>query len=176
MPKKAPAAAKAAKPAEEKKIRIGWFSFTCCEDSTIVMTEIMNDHWEEWKKLFDFRHARVLKTKNTLDEMDIAFVEGAISSEKQAEDLKEIRGKARLLVAIGACACVGMPSGQRNTFSEKQKQEIEFLLVRFAQLPKVLKLSDVVKVDAQVPGCPMDPKNFLAVVNQAVGQIRGAKA
>lgn len=174
MPKTA-SAKKTAKTAE-KKIRIGWFSFTCCEDSTIVMTEIMNDHWQEWKKLFDFRHARVLKTKNVLDEMDIAFVEGAISSDTQAKQLKEIRGKAKLLVAIGACACIGMPSAQRNTFNKQQQEEIEFLLARFAQLPKVLKLSDVVKVDAQAPGCPMDPKNFLAVVAKAVGEIRGAKA
>lgn len=161
---------------EQKKIRIGWFSFTCCEDSTIVMTEIMNDHWQEWKKMFDFRHARVLKTKNVLDEMDIAFVEGAISSDKHVEELKVIRSKATLLVAIGACACTGMPSAQRNNFDPKRREEIEFLLVRFAQLPKVLKLADVVKVDAEVPGCPMEPKNFLAVVNEAVAQIRGVSA
>ncbi|HSD11926.1 MAG TPA: hypothetical protein VLC10_00055 [Patescibacteria group bacterium] len=165
----------AAAPAEAggKKIRVGWFTFTCCEDSTIVMTEIMNDHWQEWKRLFDFRHARVLKTKNVLDAMDVAFVEGAITTESQAEQLKQIRKNATMLVAIGSCACTGMPSGQRNAFSPKQKQEIEFLLARFAQLPKVEKLSDVVKVDAEVPGCPMEPKDFLAIVDAAVARFRG---
>ena len=49
----------AQKPAE--KIKIGWFSFSCCEDNVIVFTELLNDHWQEWKKLFDFRHVRVLK-------------------------------------------------------------------------------------------------------------------
>jgi len=39
---------------ENKKIKIGWFSFSCCEDNTIVMTEVMNEHWREWKKIFDF--------------------------------------------------------------------------------------------------------------------------
>ena len=177
------AASKAAKDATKKaaepvdaKIRIGWFSFTCCEDSTIVLTEMMNEHWKDWKRLFDFRHARVLKTKNVLDELDIAFIEGALCSDDQTKKLKEIREKSKLLVAIGACACVGMPTGQRNLFNEKQKEEIEFLLVRFAQLPKVLKVADVVKVDAMVPGCPMDPKNFLAVVEKAVAQIRALRA
>ena len=75
---------------EQKKLKVGWFTFTCCEDSTILMTELMNDHWQDWKKYIDFRHARVLKTKNVLDELDVAFVEGAIASEKQAEKLKEI--------------------------------------------------------------------------------------
>jgi coenzyme F420-reducing hydrogenase gamma subunit len=34
----------------------------------------------------------------------------------------------------------------------------------------------VVKVDAQVPGCPMDPKVFLAAVDKLVAQFRGPKA
>lgn len=155
----------------KKKIRIGWFTFSCCEDSTIVMTELLNDHWQEWKELFDFRHAHVLKKHNILDQLDIAFVEGAIASEEHAEKLKEIRQKSTKLVAIGACAVVGMPSGQRNTFTEGQKQEIQFLIDRFHALPKVQKVSDVVTVDAQVPGCPMDPNTFLATVDALVKNL-----
>lgn len=154
------------------KIKVGWFSFSCCEDNTIVMTEVMNEHWQEWKKLFDFRHARVLKSQNVMDEFDIAFIEGAIASEEQALKLREIREKSKKLVAVGACAVVGLPAGQRNFFSEKQKQEIEFLLARFASLPKVLKVSEVVKVDAEVPGCPMEPEKFLEVVNQMVAGLK----
>jgi len=158
------------------KIRVGWFTFSCCEDNTIVMTEIMNDHWEEWKKLLDFRHARVLKSKNVLDELDIAFVEGAIASEEQEQQLREIRKKTKKLVAVGACAVVGMPAAQRNYFNEEQKREIEFLVARFAALPKVLKVADVVTVDAQVPGCPMDPDNFLKVLGEVLGEFQTQKA
>jgi len=156
----------------KKKIRIGWFTFSCCEDSTVMMTELMNDHWQEWKELFDFRHARVLKKNNVLDELDIAFVEGAIASDAHQEKLKEIRAKSKYLVAIGACAVIGMPSAQRNTFTESQRAEIQFLIDRFKALPKVLKLSDLVKVDDQVPGCPMDPKVFLTKVNQLVAKLQ----
>ena len=157
------------------KIRIGWFSFSCCEDNTIIMTEVMNDHWQEWKKLFDFRHARVLKSKNILDELDIAFIEGAIASETQKKELLEIRKKSKKLVAVGACAIIGLPAGQRNDFNEEQKKAIDFLLTRFAALSKVLKVSEVVKVDAEVPGCPMDPDDFLKVVNELVKELQGAK-
>ena len=155
-----------------EKIKIGWFSFSCCEDNTIVMTEIMNDHWQEWKKIFDFRHARVLKSDNILDELDIAFVEGAIASDEHAKKLKEIREKSKKLVAEGACAVVGMPAGQRNYFNEQQKQEIQFLIARFSALPKVLKVSEVVTVDAEIPGCPMEPNVFLDAVNKLVSEIK----
>ncbi|OGC44735.1 hypothetical protein A2V54_00945 [candidate division WWE3 bacterium RBG_19FT_COMBO_53_11] len=160
---------------QPKKIRIGWFSFSCCEDNTIVMTEVMNDHWQEWKKLFDFRHARVLKSVNTMDEMDIAFVEGAIASDKQAQELKEIRQHAKKLVAVGACAVMGMPSAQRNYFNEDQQKQIDFLLARFSALPKVLKVSEVVPIDAEIPGCPMDPNDFLTKVNALVAEFQGGK-
>lgn len=156
----------------DAKIKIGWFSFSCCEDNTIVFTELLNDHWQEWKKIFDFRHARVLKSRNILDELDIAFIEGAIASDDHAEKLKEIRQKSKKLVAVGACAVMGMPAAQRNYFNEKQKQEIEFLIARFKALPKVLKVSDVVKVDAEIPGCPMEPDKFLGVVNGLVSDFK----
>lgn len=161
---------------QQKKIRVGWFTFSCCEDNTVVMTEVMNDHWQEWKQLFDFRHARVMKTQNVLDELDIAFIEGAIASEEHAAKLKDIRARSKKLVAVGACAVVGMPAGQRNYFSETQKAEIEFLLARFAALPKVLKVSDVVTVDAEIPGCPMDPNVFLEKVNTLVKAFQAETA
>lgn len=153
------------------KLKIGWFSFSCSEDSTIVFTELMNEYWQNWKKIFDFRHARILKSKNVMDEFDIAFIEGAITSDKHAEQLKEIRQKSKKLVAIGACAVQGMPAGQRNFFDEKQKEEIEALIARFTALPKVLRVSEVVQVDAEVPGCPMDTETFLKVVGELVKDL-----
>lgn len=158
----------------QKKIRIGWFSFSCCEDNTVIMTEVLNDHWQEWKRIFDIRHARVLQSHNVLDALDIAFVEGAIASETQAEKVREIRSKSKILVAIGACAVVGLPAGQRNMFTEGQKKEVEFLIARFGALPNVLKVSDVVTVDASVGGCPIDPNQFLDAVNALVKQFQNS--
>ncbi len=34
----------------QEKIKLGWFSYSCCEDSTIVLTEIMNDHWQNGRR------------------------------------------------------------------------------------------------------------------------------
>jgi coenzyme F420-reducing hydrogenase gamma subunit len=158
----------------ESKIKIGWFSFSCCEDNTIVMTEVMNDHWQEWKKIFDFRHVRVLKSKNIFDEFDIAFVEGAIASPAQEKQVQDIRAISKKLVAVGSCAVLGLPANQRNTFTPEQKESIDFLITRFGSLPEVKKLSDVVKVDVEIPGCPMSPTVFLEKVNGLVAELRPA--
>ncbi len=150
----------------KKKLNVGWFSFSCCEDSTIVFVELMNEHFFEWKKLIDFRHARVLQGKNTLDGIDVAFVEGAIANEKDEKELRQIRQKSKKLVAIGACACEGMPSAQRNEFDETKMAEIRFLIEKFRLSEKVLKVSDVVAVDDSVPGCPMSELKFIEILQK----------
>lgn len=153
------------------KIKIGWFTFSCCEDNTIVMTELMNEHWQEWKKIFDFRHVRVLKSKNIFDEFDIAFIEGAVASPEHEKKVKEIRAISKKVVAIGACACTGLPAAQRNTFTEEQQAKIAPMVARFNALPKAKKLAEVIKVDVEVPGCPMSPDDFLKKLNNLVEEF-----
>lgn len=149
----------------QKKLRVGWFSFSCCEDSTIIFTELLNEYYKEWLPRIEFCSALVLKKKSEIKDLDVAFVEGAITSKIQEEKLLEIRKESKKLVAIGACACVGMPSMQRNLFPDQLKKEIEEIVIRFQYTQKVRKVADVVSVDAQVPGCPMDEKAFLHILN-----------
>lgn len=162
----------------KKKLRIGWFTFTCCEDSTIVFTELLNTHWQEWKNTIEFVHAKVLQNTNRWEPMDVAFVEGAISSAQQEEKLKKIRSLATKLVAIGACACTGMPSGQRNRFDAATREEIKGLLAKFHHADTVKFLRQIVTVDAEVNGCPMSEKAFLDLLNKMLiefGIVTGAK-
>jgi sulfhydrogenase subunit delta len=149
-----------------KKLRIGWFSFTCCEDSTIIFTEMLNENWQDWFSKLDFIHAKILKSKNKFDSMDVAFVEGAICTAEHEETVKKIRSLSKYLVTIGSCACTGYPSSQRNTFNYKQKADIKDLLTRFGQYEYVKKISDVVSVDDMVNGCPMTEQQFLLVLNK----------
>ncbi|MBM3282861.1 hypothetical protein FJY90_01280 [Candidatus Gottesmanbacteria bacterium] len=149
-----------------KKLRVGWFSFSCSEDSTIIFTELLNDHYLTWKNLIDFKAILPLQKREELKNLDVAFVEGAITSAAQEDKLIKIRKSAKKLVAVGACACVGMPSGQRNIFKEKSRKEIETLLIRFQYAKKVKKISEVVTVDDQVPGCPMEENTFMQILNK----------
>ncbi len=155
------------------KIKVGWFSFTCCEGSTIVFVELLNTHYRLWLPKIELVYARILRKGNAekLKEMDIAFVEGAISSNTQEEKLKKIRQKAKILVALGSCAVLGSPSNQRNFFNPTNIEEIKPILEKFEYKEKVLKVSDVVPVDEEIPGCPMDEKKFLELFNKLICTI-----
>ncbi len=156
-----------------RKLRIGLFSFTGCEGSTIMFTEILNRYYREWFAKLEFVHARTLRRDDTKDiqQMDVAFVEGAISSASQEAKLKEIRAKAAILVAIGSCAVNGSPSNQRNFFNESQKSEIRPILDAFPYSETVRKLADIVPVDANVPGCPMNEQIFIDLVNKSIAGL-----
>ena len=153
---------------QQKKLVIGWFSFTCCEDSTILLTELLNKHLDEWKKLVEFRHFKALKTKNSIEGVDVAFIEGAVSSDSQASEVKKIRENAQYVVAIGSCACTGMPSASRNQFSDEAllKEKIQWYMTNFNYSKEVKKLEDVIKIDDKVMGCPMDSNNFLTILKK----------
>lgn len=150
-----------------ERLIVGWFSFTCCEDSTILFTELLNDHLVEWKKVIEFRHVRALKTRNSLSGLDVAFIEGAISSDSQAREAQRIRQNSRFVVATGACACTGKPSTSRNQFASEQLNErITWYLSHFDYGTQVRRLDDVIEVDDMVRGCPMKVPDFLQTLNK----------
>jgi sulfhydrogenase subunit delta len=151
----------------QERLVVGWFSFTCCEDSTILFTELLNDHFDAWKRLVEFRHMKALKANNSLAGLDVAFVEGAISSESQAEEVRRIRDNAEYVVAIGACACTGKPSTSRNQFASEQINErIRWYLSHFDYGKEVKSLDEVIRVDDMVRGCPMKVPSFLQTLNK----------
>src|SRR5215217_7010560 len=152
---------------QPKRLVVGWFSFTCCEDSTILFTELLNDYFDEWKKVIEFRHMKTLKTNNALTGLDVAFIEGAISSESQAKEAQQIRENARYVVAIGACACTGQPSTSRNQFASEQINErIRWYLSHFNYAKEVKRLNEVIRVDDMVRGCPMKLSSFLQILKK----------
>ena len=159
-----------------RKLRIGWFTFTCCEGCATVFVELMNDHFKEWREQIDFRHCRILKSKNVMKDLDLAIVEGAIASTDDVGRLKGIRGNAKRVMIVGSCAISGMPAALRNNFDEKKMKEIRPILQKFGHLPKVEPITKFIKVDSQVPGCPMGDKLFLKELDKYLAEFGIKKA
>ncbi len=155
-----------------KKLAISWVTFACCEDSSIIFVEMLNEHFFEWKEKIEFKYCKILKNKNSsFDGSDVTFIEGAIATKEDEEQAKMIREKSKRIVAIGSCACSGLPSAQRNTFDESTKREIMLIVERFGHLEKVHPIRDIIKVDYAVPGCPMDEKIFLSTLDKLFAEF-----
>jgi coenzyme F420-reducing hydrogenase gamma subunit len=89
---------------------------------------------------------KALKTNNSLAGLDVAFIEGAISSKSQANEVQRIRENAKYVVAIGACACTGQPSTSRNQFvSDQLSERIRWYLSHFDYGKEVKSLGEVIR-------------------------------
>jgi NAD-reducing hydrogenase small subunit len=112
-------------------------------------------------------------------DIDVAIVEGAVSSQDDLEKIQHMRANARVLVALGDCAVAGNVPAMRNTLNVKAL--MERLYVEGADVdkgvpgdkaPALLKqavpLHDVVKVDVHVPGCPPSAKTILFAIREVL--------
>jgi coenzyme F420-reducing hydrogenase gamma subunit len=117
------------------KKKIAFFEFTSCEGCQL---EFLNQGPELLELL---AHVDIVRFREAIsdlgDDYEIAVIEGSITTPKQEEQIKDIRSKAKLLVAIGACAS----SGGVNSLKDIQpvKTLNFFQLLRPKRLAKWLK-------------------------------------
>lgn len=146
-------------------VRVGIMGLTGCSG---CQCEILNceDAIGKLVGKVEFSYFPLAQDVNDFSEFDILFVEGSVSTNLDKEKLIEGRKRTRILVAVGTCACYGGVQSQRNdeapleemlkaVYGEK-KLEIEVF--------KPMPLSDIVKVDYELPGCPLDKRQFVYTV------------
>ena len=150
-----------------KKKKIGVFSFTCDEGCSINMLEVFNNKLFDWLEKVEFSYFLSLKDAGEIKDFDIVLIEGVVSSKKDMKELK-IRENTKTLIAMGNCAISVMPSGQRNFFNKTQQDEIHEDLEKFDLLPKCLALKDVVRVDDEIPGCPINEEKFINIFEKYI--------
>lgn len=147
----------------ENKKRVALFSLTSDEGCSIYLSEIFNNKLIEWLQKMDVVYFLSLKQEGEQENIDIALIEGVIASEKERQKVLDIRENSKIVIALGTCAINGLPSGQRNNFDEEQMKEIQAELEEFKHLPKCLPVKEVITVDDEVGGCPMNEEQFIEV-------------
>jgi sulfhydrogenase subunit delta len=96
---------------------------------------------------------------------DISLVEGSITTPHDAERIHAIRRSSKLLITIGACATAGGIQALRNFKNVKEFTSIVYASVQFIDtLAKSTAISDHVKVDFELRGCPINKHQLLEVV------------
>jgi coenzyme F420-reducing hydrogenase gamma subunit len=146
-----------------KKTRIGFFDFTGCEGCQLTVLNLEEEFLEllELVDVVEFRE--VLSGQS--DAIDIAFVEGSICRPDEAERLRSIREKSKTLVALGACADtagVNALSWFRDIGELRREVYGSDAPHLLTEAPRPLEA--VVAVDHRVPGCPIDGREFLSVL------------
>ncbi len=148
------------------KPKIGIYGITgCmgCQLNILYQPELL-----EILNAVDLRAFPVGKEINIEDEFDIVFLEGVVVNKKDLKQLKEIRQKTKILVAIGACATDGCVPAIKNFVDNKN---VELSVYQEKELKNMQSLNpmpidEFVKVDYAIYGCPMDKAEFLQFIKQ----------
>lgn len=147
------------------KPKVGVFGFTGCEGCQLQIAN-KEDTLAALLAAIDIRNFRLISSDKT-DDYDIAFVEGSIVTDEEAAELKKIRAQAKILVAMGACAILGGVHNLRARFPLPETVEAVY-----GDQPKavgsVRRLSDVVPVDLELPGCPINKAEFEWLVRHLI--------
>lgn len=124
------------------KPRVGIFGLTGCAGDQLVILNC-EDRLLDVVAAVDLRDFLMAASGNDTEcDLDLALVEGAVVTGRDAERLRRIRQRSKALAAIGTCAVwggVAAPSG-------------------------ATALRDVVPVDLNITGCPIEKEQFLATL------------
>jgi sulfhydrogenase subunit delta len=104
---------------------------------------------------------------------DITFVEGSITTPHDARRIIKVREDSRYLITIGACATAGGIQALRNWGDVEEYKRIVYPSPEFlSTLSTSTPISEHVRVDFEIWGCPIDTRQLLAVVRSL---LSGAK-
>ncbi|MCA9904344.1 MAG: NADH:ubiquinone oxidoreductase [Anaerolineae bacterium] len=146
--------------------KVAFFDFTCCEGCQLTVVDLLQDHPEllDAVEIVEFREA--MSEKLPLDERyAVAFVEGSCTRESDEARLKAIRERADFLIALGACADLGGVNTIRNIMPLQEVREYVYGdKAEWYETYPARPIKAVVKVDAAIPGCPIDRNEFATAV------------
>lgn len=96
---------------------------------------------------------------------DLSLVEGSISTPADAERIREIRRASKYLVTIGACATSGGIQALRNFASKDDYLNTVYASPEYVEtLATSTPISDHVRVDFELHGCPIDRRQAVEVI------------
>ncbi|MBU1342172.1 MAG: NADH:ubiquinone oxidoreductase [Proteobacteria bacterium] len=144
-----------------EKPKVAFFDFTCCEGCQLQITN-KEDTLIDLLSLVEIVNFREISSDKNND-YDIAFIEGAISRQDQIDRIKKIRKNAKLLISLGTCACSGGVNSLINTHDTKDAVTEVYGKHKIDTLP-VKSAKEIVKIDFEIPGCPINKKEFENIV------------
>jgi sulfhydrogenase subunit delta len=104
---------------------------------------------------------------------DLSLVEGSIGTPHDAERIQEVRRQSRALVTIGACATSGGIQALRNFGDVDEFTRAVYATPDFiSTLATSTPISDHVRVDFELNGCPINKLQLLEVISAYLNERR----
>lgn len=160
------------------KVRLATVWMDGCSGCHMSLLD-MDERLIEIVKHVDIVYSPLVDTKVYPENVDVALIEGAVSSEEDLEKIRRIRQRTKFLVALGDCAVTSNVPSMRNRFKVADVEHRAY--IENAQnnpsipnqvipplLPHARPVHEIVKVDLFVPGCPPEADTIFFVLTELV--------
>ena len=150
--------------AKQKRPKLAVFKFASCDGCQLSLLDL-EDELLEIAGIMEVAYFLEASRAVQPGPYDLALVEGSITTSHDARRIQGVRRASRFLAAIGACATAGGVQALRNF-----KQVREFAAQVYPRpdyletLDKSTPVSAHVKVDFELQGCPINPRQLLELV------------
>lgn len=146
------------------KPKIAVYKFSSCDGCQLSLLNL-EDELLDLVGVVEFANFLEARSRVLPGPYDVALVEGSVSTPHEVEKIKEIRSQARYLVALGTCATAGGIQALRNFAN---KDELAWMVYEHPNFLSALDtstpLSEHVKVDLELWGCPINKYQALEVI------------
>jgi coenzyme F420 hydrogenase subunit gamma len=163
MEKKVEVSKKEEKPVSNK-ITVGHVHLSGCTGCLVSLADNYNGLFKILDDYADLVYGLTLADVRHIPEMDVAFVEGSccIQDHESVEEIRTTRKKAKIVVALGACACYGNITRFARGGQHNQPQHESFL-----------PIGNLIDVDVYIPGCAPTPQQIRNVAVMAYLLLKG---
>ena len=153
------------------KPRISVHKFSSCDGCQLAFLDLGEDLLT-LTQMVDIRHFAEAGILGEDDPVDIAFVEGSISTPEDEERIQRIRKNSKLLVTIGACATAGGLQALRNLANAKEWIAAVYASPEhISSLDKAHPIRAQVAVDFELWGCPVNSRQVVAAVGSLLNGV-----
>jgi len=148
----------------ESRPTVAVYKFSSCDGCQLSLLN-MEDEILDLAKAVDIAFFLEATRASRPGPYDIALVEGSITTEHEVTRIQEVRAQATTLIALGTCATAGGVQALRNfadadEFASRVYPHPEYL----SFLPTSKPISDYVKTDFELWGCPINKQELLQVI------------
>ncbi|MGE0113795.1 MAG: sulfhydrogenase subunit delta [Steroidobacteraceae bacterium] len=145
--------------------KVAIHKFSSCDGCQLAFLNL-GDALLQIAELVEFTHFAEAGPVNPDMPVDIAFVEGSISTPHDLERIQQVRANARFLVTMGACATSGGVQALRNLANAREWVAAVYARPEYIDsLDQSTPIAAHVKVDLELWGCPINS-------HQVVGALR----
>lgn len=146
------------------KPKIAVHKFSSCDGCQLAFLDLGEDLLTLTQQV-DIRHFAEAGILGEDDPVDIAFVEGSISTPDDEERIRRIRANSKLIVTIGACATAGGLQALRNLADAQAWTKAVYASPEHIRsLDRVQPVRALVTVDFEIWGCPVNSRQVVTAV------------